>query len=197
MERYRCYQDGIDQAWVTRKLRSVKKDDTQVIDIRVYDVAERPVAELEGLAVRLLPLDKYLYILVQVHIAHVGELRRRAPQTIIRGAMDDERVFGGRRDTGAADAAAIGGGAAAPAPRRRVRPCRAGAAVAGGCGVEACGDEPGGDGLANLIPQKHCPGGGGGGGVLWWKKAIFAGSVRLLIKHAMRATTNSTPVADR
>src|SRR5262249_20294582 len=40
------------------RLRSVEKDDTQVVDIRVYDAAEHPVAELEGLAVRLLPLDK-------------------------------------------------------------------------------------------------------------------------------------------
>ena len=55
---FRCYQDGIDEAWVHTKLRSVEKDDTQVVDIRVYDLAERPVAELEGLAVRLLPLDK-------------------------------------------------------------------------------------------------------------------------------------------
>ena len=39
-------------------LRSVEEDDTQVVDIRVYDAAERPVAELEGLAVRLLPLEK-------------------------------------------------------------------------------------------------------------------------------------------
>jgi acyl transferase domain-containing protein/surfactin synthase thioesterase subunit/acyl carrier protein len=55
---FRCYQDGIDEAWVHTSLRSVEKDDTQVVDIRVYDVAERPVAELEGLTVRLLPLDK-------------------------------------------------------------------------------------------------------------------------------------------
>ena len=55
---FRCYQDEIDEAWVHTTLRSVEKDDTQVVDIRIYDVAERPVAELEGLAVRLLPLDK-------------------------------------------------------------------------------------------------------------------------------------------
>jgi acyl transferase domain-containing protein/surfactin synthase thioesterase subunit/acyl carrier protein len=55
---FRCYQDGIDKAWVHTTLRSIGKDDTQVVDIRIYDVAERPVAELEGLAVRLLPLDK-------------------------------------------------------------------------------------------------------------------------------------------
>ena len=58
LEGFRCYQDGIDEAWVHTRLRSVEKDDTQVVDIRIYDVAERPVAELEGLAVRLLPLDK-------------------------------------------------------------------------------------------------------------------------------------------
>jgi surfactin synthase thioesterase subunit/NAD(P)-dependent dehydrogenase (short-subunit alcohol dehydrogenase family)/acyl carrier protein len=55
---FRCYRDGIDEAWVHTRLRSVEKDDTQVVDIRVYDAAERPVAELKGLAVRLLPLDK-------------------------------------------------------------------------------------------------------------------------------------------
>src|SRR5215472_4539455 len=55
---FRCYRDGIDEAWVHTRLRSVEEDDTQVVDIRVYDAAERPVAELEGLAVRLLPLDK-------------------------------------------------------------------------------------------------------------------------------------------
>ena len=36
----------------------LRKDDTQVIDIQVYDEAERPVADLDGLTVRLLPLDK-------------------------------------------------------------------------------------------------------------------------------------------
>jgi acyl transferase domain-containing protein/surfactin synthase thioesterase subunit/acyl carrier protein len=57
---FRCYQDGVDEAWVHTKLRNVEKDDTQVVDIQVYDTAERPVAELDGLAVRLLPLEKVL-----------------------------------------------------------------------------------------------------------------------------------------
>jgi acyl transferase domain-containing protein/surfactin synthase thioesterase subunit len=57
---FRCYQDGIDEAWVHTKLRNIEKEDTQVVDIRVYDMAERPVAELDGLAVRLLPFDKVL-----------------------------------------------------------------------------------------------------------------------------------------
>jgi acyl transferase domain-containing protein/surfactin synthase thioesterase subunit/acyl carrier protein len=55
---FRCYQDGVDEAWVHIKLRNVERDNTQVVDVRIYDMAERPVAELEGLAVRLLPLDK-------------------------------------------------------------------------------------------------------------------------------------------
>jgi acyl transferase domain-containing protein/surfactin synthase thioesterase subunit/acyl carrier protein len=55
---FRCYQDGIEEAWVHTKRRNVAKKDTQLFDIRVYDTAERLVAELEGLAVRLLPLDK-------------------------------------------------------------------------------------------------------------------------------------------
>jgi acyl transferase domain-containing protein/surfactin synthase thioesterase subunit/acyl carrier protein len=55
---FRCYQDAIDEAWVYTKLRNVGKDDTQVVDIRIYDMAAQLVAELEGLAVRPLPLDR-------------------------------------------------------------------------------------------------------------------------------------------
>jgi acyl transferase domain-containing protein/surfactin synthase thioesterase subunit/acyl carrier protein len=58
LEGFRCYQDGVDKAWVHTSLRSVEKGDTQVVDIRVYDEAERPVADLDGLAVRLLPFAK-------------------------------------------------------------------------------------------------------------------------------------------
>ena len=58
IERYRCYRDGIDQAWVHTALRSVEKDGTQVVDIKIYDLSERLVAELDGLAVRRMPLDK-------------------------------------------------------------------------------------------------------------------------------------------
>ena len=58
LEGYRCYQDGIDKAWVHTKLRSVEKDDTQVVDIQVYDDAERPVADLDGLSLRRLPLGR-------------------------------------------------------------------------------------------------------------------------------------------
>ena len=57
---FRCHQDGIEEAWVHIKRRDVVKEDTQLFDIRVYDMAERSVAELEGLAVRLLPLDKVI-----------------------------------------------------------------------------------------------------------------------------------------
>jgi surfactin synthase thioesterase subunit/acyl carrier protein/NAD(P)-dependent dehydrogenase (short-subunit alcohol dehydrogenase family) len=58
LKAFHCHQEGIDHAWVHTRLRSVENDDTQVIDIRIYDLAERPVAELEGLTVRLLPLAK-------------------------------------------------------------------------------------------------------------------------------------------
>jgi acyl transferase domain-containing protein/surfactin synthase thioesterase subunit/acyl carrier protein len=58
LEGFRCYRDGVDQAWVHTKLRSVEKDDTQVVDIQVYDDAERPVADLEGLSLRRLPLGR-------------------------------------------------------------------------------------------------------------------------------------------
>jgi acyl transferase domain-containing protein/surfactin synthase thioesterase subunit/aryl carrier-like protein len=55
---YRCYRDGADAAWVHIRLRQVERDDTQVVDIRIYDATERPVADLDGLTVRRLPLDK-------------------------------------------------------------------------------------------------------------------------------------------
>jgi acyl transferase domain-containing protein/surfactin synthase thioesterase subunit/acyl carrier protein len=58
LQEYRCYQDGIDHAWVHTKLRSVENHGTQLIDIRICDEAGRAVAELQGLAVRRLPLDK-------------------------------------------------------------------------------------------------------------------------------------------
>jgi acyl transferase domain-containing protein/surfactin synthase thioesterase subunit/acyl carrier protein len=58
LEGFRCYQDGIDKAWVHTRLRGVEKDDTQVVDIQVYDDAERPVADLEGLSLRRLPLGR-------------------------------------------------------------------------------------------------------------------------------------------
>ena len=58
LESFRCYQDGTENAWVHTKLRTVAKDDTQVVDIRVFDETDRPVADLEGLTVRLLPLAK-------------------------------------------------------------------------------------------------------------------------------------------
>ncbi|MEJ0079196.1 MAG: SDR family NAD(P)-dependent oxidoreductase [Alphaproteobacteria bacterium] len=52
---FRCYQDGIDTVWVHTRLRSVEND-TQLIDVGIYDLAGRPVAELDGLAMRRLPL---------------------------------------------------------------------------------------------------------------------------------------------
>ena len=58
LEGFRCYQDGSDSVWAHLRLRRVEKDGTQLVDIRVYDDAEQPVADLEGLAVRLLPVAK-------------------------------------------------------------------------------------------------------------------------------------------
>jgi surfactin synthase thioesterase subunit/NAD(P)-dependent dehydrogenase (short-subunit alcohol dehydrogenase family)/acyl carrier protein len=58
LEGFHCYQDGINKAWVHTKLRSVEKDNTQVVDIQVYDDAERPVADLAGLSLRRLPLAR-------------------------------------------------------------------------------------------------------------------------------------------
>jgi acyl transferase domain-containing protein/surfactin synthase thioesterase subunit/acyl carrier protein len=83
---FRCYQDGIDKAWVHTTLRSVEKDDTQVVDIRIYDLAERQVAELEGLAVRMLPLDK----LVPTRGAADDVFYRVAWRKSVRSAVDQK-----------------------------------------------------------------------------------------------------------
>jgi len=58
IQRFRCYQDGIDKAWVHTTLRSVTPDKTQaVLDINIYDDAGRAVADLQGLTVRRLAAD--------------------------------------------------------------------------------------------------------------------------------------------
>ena len=79
LEGFRCYQDGTDKAWVHTRLRSVDKDDTQVVDIRVYDEAERPIADLDGLTVRLLPLAK------------VQPLERSHGQLVLSAGLAKER----------------------------------------------------------------------------------------------------------
>lgn len=58
LEGFRCYQDGIDKAWAHISLRDAGKDDAQVLDIRVYDDAEQPVADIDGLTVHRLPFAK-------------------------------------------------------------------------------------------------------------------------------------------
>lgn len=84
---FRCYQDGIEEAWVHTRLRSVEKDDTQVIDIRIFDAAQQPVAELEGLTVRLLPLDS-----VQLPQAGTDDLFYRvAWRKSVRRAANSEK----------------------------------------------------------------------------------------------------------
>ncbi|HET7382527.1 MAG TPA: SDR family NAD(P)-dependent oxidoreductase [Pseudolabrys sp.] len=84
---FRCYQDGIEEAWVHTRLRSVEKDDTQVIDIRIFDAAQQPVAELEGLTVRLLPLDS-----VQSPQAGTDDLFYRAAwRKSVRRAANSEK----------------------------------------------------------------------------------------------------------
>jgi acyl transferase domain-containing protein/surfactin synthase thioesterase subunit/acyl carrier protein len=84
---FRCYQDGIEEAWVHTRLRSVEKDDTQVVDIQIFDTAQQPVAELEGLTVRLLPLDS-----VQSPRAGTDDLFYRAAwRTSVRRAANPEK----------------------------------------------------------------------------------------------------------
>ncbi|HEX5211505.1 MAG TPA: SDR family NAD(P)-dependent oxidoreductase [Pseudolabrys sp.] len=60
LEGFRCYQDGSDKAWAHISLRDAEKDDAQILDIRVYDDAEQPVADLDGLMVRRLPFAKVI-----------------------------------------------------------------------------------------------------------------------------------------
>jgi len=84
---FRCYQDGIEEAWVHTKRRNAVKEDTQLFDIRVYDTAERLVAELEGLAVRLLPLDKVIQIRAEADDVYY----RLAWRKSIRRPVNQER----------------------------------------------------------------------------------------------------------
>ena len=53
---YRCYQEQTDEVWVHSVCRQIDEGGTSVIDFRNYDLTNRPVAELEGVSVRLLPL---------------------------------------------------------------------------------------------------------------------------------------------
>ena len=105
LEGFRCYQDGIGEAWVHTSLRRVEKDGSQVVDIRVYDTSGRPVAELEGLAVRLLPLAK-----LQLPGAGTDELfyravwrkRERAPVRPERRAPASWMILADRKGIGVA-----------------------------------------------------------------------------------------------
>src|SRR5262245_8246857 len=83
---FRCYQDKIDEGWVHIRLRNVENDNTQVVDIRVYDLSERPVAELEGLTVRLLPLDK----VTQTRAAADDVFFRVAWRKSVRSVLDQK-----------------------------------------------------------------------------------------------------------
>ena len=80
LEGFRCYQDGIDKAWAHISLRDAGKDDTQVVDIRIYDDAEQPVADLDGLTVRRLPFAK---------VAPPLSSRRRF---VLSGGLAEERA---------------------------------------------------------------------------------------------------------
>ena len=109
---FRCYQDGIDKAWVHIKLRNVERDNTQVVDIRVYDMLERPVAELEGLAVRLLPLGK----VVPTRTAADDVFYRVAWRKSVRSTVDQAHpapaswlIFADARGVGAALASRLEG----------------------------------------------------------------------------------------
>ena len=115
LEGFRCYQDGIDQAWVHTRLRSVEKGDTQVIDIRVYDPAERPVAELDGLTVRLLPLDRVQLPRAGRTTCSIGSAWRKS----VRGPANPEEhrtpaswmIFADAKGVGAALASRLEAGA--------------------------------------------------------------------------------------
>ncbi|WP_441260607.1 type I polyketide synthase [Bradyrhizobium sp. 521_C7_N1_3] len=111
LERYHCYQEGISQAWVHITLRNAEKDNTQVVDIQVYDDAEQRVAVLEGLAVRLLPLDN-----LQLPRSGIDDLFYRAVwRKKPRGPVDVEArspaswvIFADAKGVGEALAARLG-----------------------------------------------------------------------------------------
>lgn len=102
---FRCYQDGIEEGWVHTTRRKVVNEDTQIFDIRIYDSAQRLAAELEGLAVRLLPLDKVVSIQAEADDVYY----RLAWRKSTRKPVDQERrtptswlIFADRKGLGAA-----------------------------------------------------------------------------------------------
>ena len=58
LERFWCRPNGVRDAWVHTKRRTVDGDDTHTVDIRIYTAAGELAAELGGLKVRLLPIGK-------------------------------------------------------------------------------------------------------------------------------------------
>jgi acyl transferase domain-containing protein/surfactin synthase thioesterase subunit/acyl carrier protein len=85
---YRCHQDGIETAWAHTRLRSVGKDGTQVVDIAVYDPAGRLVAELEGLALRRLPLETVVPGHDDQRLFYHVAWRESARPALVRGRTD-------------------------------------------------------------------------------------------------------------
>ncbi len=101
---FRCWRDGADEAWVHTTLRGGDSDDTRVVDIRIYDPMERPVAELDGLMLRRLPLDK----VVPVRAATDDMFYRVAWRQSVRSAVERDRppaswlIFADAKGVGAA-----------------------------------------------------------------------------------------------
>jgi acyl transferase domain-containing protein/surfactin synthase thioesterase subunit/acyl carrier protein len=58
LEKFASYRDGLGDAWVHTRLRTAEDSLTQIVNIQMYDANGEPVAHLQGLKVRLLPLDK-------------------------------------------------------------------------------------------------------------------------------------------
>ena len=100
---FRCYRDGVEEAWTHITHRGVEKDGTQVIDVRVYDVAERLVAELEGLALRELSLDTVLPSRAMDHLFYRVAWRKSVRGPARSGKESDPKswiIFADAKGTG-------------------------------------------------------------------------------------------------
>ncbi len=134
VESYSCLRDGIDEAWVHVTARDVGTDGTRIFDIRVYDLDERPVAEIAGLAVRRLSLGEVLPATsVRPEPLYAVTWRESARPALPTSAVAPARwvVFA---DGDAADAR--GGNSGGRGRRHRDRAC--GAAGGGGTPVPPC-----------------------------------------------------------